>query len=116
MWNTQKVWERAYLKWVVVCAVFLTALAVRAQQQTTGTPGSPSATTTIDGKYLPAPPPPFGGSIELNALQSKPAWPARIVPPKSAPNILLIMTDDVGFGEAKHIRWRHPNAGLPTRG
>ena len=22
-------------------------------QQTTGTPGSPSATTTIDGKYLP---------------------------------------------------------------
>ena len=25
-------------------------------QQTTGTPGSPSATTTIDGRYLPAPP------------------------------------------------------------
>ena len=25
-------------------------------QQTTGTPGSPSATTTIDGKYLPNPP------------------------------------------------------------
>ncbi len=23
-------------------------------QQTTGTPGSPSATTTIDGKYLPS--------------------------------------------------------------
>jgi hypothetical protein len=26
-------------------------------QQTTGTPGSPSATTTIDGKYLPPPRP-----------------------------------------------------------
>jgi len=25
-------------------------------QQITGTPGSPSATTTIDGKYLPPPP------------------------------------------------------------
>jgi arylsulfatase len=67
-------------------------------QQTTGTPGSPDATTTLDGRYLPAPPQPFQGQIELNARQSKPAWPARIVPPKGAPNILLIMTDDVGFG------------------
>ena len=37
------------------------------------------------------------GEINLNAAQSKPAWPARVVPPKGAPNILLIMTDDVGF-------------------
>jgi arylsulfatase A-like enzyme len=66
-------------------------------QQITGTPGSPSATTTIDGRYLPPPPPPFRGEIELNAAQSKPAWPARVMPPKDAPNILLIMTDDVGF-------------------
>jgi arylsulfatase len=67
-------------------------------QQTTGVPGSPSATTTIDGKQLPAPPPKFGGVIERNAMQSKPYWPARIEPPKGAPNVLLIMTDDSGFG------------------
>ena len=66
--------------------------------QTTGTPGSPSATTTIDGKQLPAPPPKFQGKIERNAAQSTPYWPARVVPPKGAPNILLIMTDDSGFG------------------
>ena len=66
-------------------------------QQTTGVPGSPDATTTIDGRYLPPPPQPFQGEINLNAAQSKPAWPARVVPPKGAPNILLIMTDDVGF-------------------
>jgi arylsulfatase A-like enzyme len=66
-------------------------------QQVTGAPGAPDATTTIDGRYLPAPPQKFQGQIELNALQSKPAWPARIAPPKGAPNILLIMTDDVGF-------------------
>jgi hypothetical protein len=29
-------------------------------QQLTGAPGSPSATTTIDGKQLPAPDPKFG--------------------------------------------------------
>ena len=66
-------------------------------QQVTGTPGSPNATTTIDGRYLPPPPQPFRGDINLNAAQSRPAWPARVVPPKGAPNILLIMTDDVGF-------------------
>jgi arylsulfatase A-like enzyme len=66
-------------------------------QQTTGVPGSPNATTTIDGRYLPPPPQPFQGEINLNALQSKPAWPARVVSPKGAPNILLILTDDVGF-------------------
>ena len=69
-----------------------------AQIQTTGTPGAPDATTSIDGRYLPGPPPRFEGEINLNALQSKPAWPPRVVPPKGAPNILLIMTDDVGFG------------------
>ena len=67
-------------------------------QQVTGTSGSPEATTTIDGRYLPPAPQPFQGEIGLNAAQSKPAWPARVVPPKGAPNILLIMTDDVGFG------------------
>jgi arylsulfatase len=60
--------------------------------------GSPGATTTIDGRYLPSPPGAFGGTINLNAYQSKPYWPPRVVPPKGAPNVLLIMTDDVGFG------------------
>ena len=36
--------------------------------------------------------------IKENAAQSKPWWPPQVVPPKGAPNILLIMTDDVGFG------------------
>ena len=67
-------------------------------QEATGTPGSPSATTTIDGAQLPPPQQKFGGKIERNAAKSKPYWPARVVPPNGAPNILLIMTDDSGFG------------------
>jgi len=67
-------------------------------QQVTGTPGSPEATTTIEGSQLPPPPQKFEGKIERNAAQSTPYWPARVVPPKGAPNILLIMTDDTGFG------------------
>ncbi|RKE67579.1 arylsulfatase [Pseudorhodoplanes sinuspersici] len=66
-------------------------------QQNTGTPGSPGATTTIDGRYLPNPPQQFKGEISPNSAQSKPYWSALVAPPKGAPNVLLIMTDDVGF-------------------
>src|SRR5262249_17937500 len=72
--------------------------AAAVAQQITGTPGSPSATTTIDGKQTPHAPFKFGGGIERNAAQSKPYWPPRVEPPKGAPNVLLIMTDDAGFG------------------
>jgi len=66
--------------------------------ETTGVVGAPDATTTISGKQLPAPQPKFGGEIKNDALQSKPWWAPRIVPPKEAPNVLLIITDDAGFG------------------
>ena len=59
-------------------------------------PGSPSATVTIDGKQLPPPPMKFGGVIEEDAKNSKSFWPPQVVPPKGAPNVLLIMTDDQG--------------------
>ena len=76
----------------------LTSSPPAAAQQVTGTPGSPSATTTIDGKQIPPPPPKFGGVIKDEAKDSTPWWPPRVVPPKGAPNILLIMTDDQGYG------------------
>jgi arylsulfatase A-like enzyme len=79
----------------VACTLaFTTTQAV----EVTGELGSPSATTTISNKQLPPPDPKFGGVIKNDALQSKPWWAPRVVPPKGAPNILLIMTDDAGFG------------------
>ena len=67
-------------------------------QQVTGVPGSPSATTTLDGKQLPPSDPKFDGVIKERASESKAWWAPRVVPPKGAPNVLLIMTDDSGFG------------------
>jgi arylsulfatase len=60
--------------------------------------GAPDGTITLDGSQLPPPPLPFGGRIEDDALRSTPWWPPRAVPPADAPNILLIITDDAGFG------------------
>ncbi len=73
--------------------------AAAAQQPSSGpAPGSPDATTTIDGRYIPNPPPPFAGKIGLTTKDSRPGWPPNVVPPKGAPNVLLIMTDDQGYG------------------
>ncbi|MBL8874794.1 MAG: arylsulfatase [Phycisphaerae bacterium] len=84
---------------LVMAMVLCVGACVQARaQQVTGQLGSPSATTSIDGKQLPAPDPKFGGVIKENALQSTPWWAPRIVPPKGAPNVLLIMTDDSGYG------------------
>jgi len=66
-------------------------------QQVTGEPGSPGATTTLGGKQLPPPDPKFGGVIRQKASESKGWWAPRVVPPKGAPNVLLIMLDDAGF-------------------
>ena len=38
-------------------------------QEITGTPGSPTATTTIDGTQLPPPDPAFGGVIKEKASE-----------------------------------------------
>jgi arylsulfatase len=90
------------LKLRVVIAISGVALASYSSsciaQQGTGELGSPSATTAISGKQLPAPDPKFGGVIKEKATESKAWWPPRVVPPKGAPNVLVIMTDDCGFG------------------
>lgn len=82
-----------------VTGIALIVLAMPAlAQEITGTPGAPNATTTINGEQIPALPQPFEGKIERNAVDSTPYWPATIKPGKDAPNVLLIMTDDTGYG------------------
>ena len=83
---------------VLVSTVAICAAFPAPAQEITGVPGAPNATMTLDGKQLPAPAIPFGGVIKEEAKDSKPFWQPTIVPPKGAPNVLLIMTDDQGYG------------------
>jgi arylsulfatase len=74
------------------------AVGTSGTEQQTSDIGAASGTTTIAGTQLPPEPPKFGGVINETAKESKTWWPPRVVPPKGAPNVLLIMTDDQGYG------------------
>jgi arylsulfatase len=56
------------------------------------------AATAGAQEVLPHPQQPFKGKIGRTAEESTPDFPKGIAAPKGAPNVLLIMTDDVGFG------------------
>ena len=82
---------------ILITGVLL-SFAPASAQELYGVPGSPDFREFPNSKVLPPPTVKFGGVINRNAAQSKPWWPPGVVPPKGAPNILLIMTDDTGFG------------------
>src|SRR4051794_5969985 len=82
---------------LVAVASVLPLTAVAHAQGIRGTPGSPDAVITVPGLRLPAPTSPFSGTILPNSVDSSPAWPPQVMPPAGAPNVLLVLTDDVGF-------------------
>ena len=69
-------------------------LAVSAIASTTLPRAADAATSSV----LPQPEPPFQGTIERTLKGSVPDFPKGVEAPAGAPNVLLILTDDVGFG------------------
>ena len=57
-----------------------------------------SAACAADGSVLPYPDPQFKGVIGRTTADSKSDFPQPVKAPEGAPNILVILTDDVGFG------------------
>jgi len=60
-------------------------------------------------EVLPHPQPPFKGKIGRTAAESTPDFPKPTEAPKGAPNVLLILTDDVGYGAASTFGGRSPH-------
>lgn len=84
---------------IAILAVALCSLARQSEaQEVPLAPGAPDATTILDGTQLPPLPPKFGGVMKERGSDSTPWWPPRVVPPRHAPNVLLILTDDQGYG------------------
>ena len=62
-----------------------------------GTVGAPTARAQ---EVLPKPEPPFKGTIGQTVKESQADYPKPLEAPAGAPNVLLIILDDVGFGHA----------------
>ena len=56
------------------------------------------ATSGVAQSILPQPDAPFNGTVGLRPSDSIKDFPKEVHAPKDAPNILVILTDDVGFG------------------
>jgi arylsulfatase len=61
-------------------------------------------------EVLPRPEQPFGGRIGLTSQDSVKDFPKEVEAPKGAPNILVILTDDVGFGASSTFGGPVPTA------
>ena len=71
---------------VLVCLIATLASArMVAAQETTGKPGSPSATTTLRGNQLPSPTPKFGGVIKDELCTRRPGGRRPWCRPKTHP-------------------------------
>ena len=73
-------------KWAVVGSVLAAVMVITA--------------VAVAQEVLPRPQPPFRGKIGRTVKDSKPDFPKEVRAPQGEPNILLIMTDDVGFSAA----------------
>jgi arylsulfatase A-like enzyme len=76
----------ALIEWLTAPTSLVRAQAPGAQAPKGGSP------------ILPVPEPPFGGVMGRKVKESRPDFPQSVSAPKGAPNVLLIMTDDTGFG------------------
>ncbi|MFC8174326.1 arylsulfatase [Streptomyces sp. NPDC057242] len=61
---------------------------------TTGTPGETAPTAPRRDPYEG-----FAGRVGRTFAESEPAWPARTAPPAKAPNIVVVLVDDMGFSD-----------------
>jgi hypothetical protein len=81
---------------------FAPSAMTRSPQQAVTTPGAGGANPPQDGSVLPFPPVPMAGLARPRLQDSTPAWPGlpQHLPP-DAPNIPIVLLDDVGFGVAE---------------
>ncbi|MDH6245684.1 arylsulfatase [Mycobacterium sp. OTB74] len=73
------------------------ALASCSHEEKAAPPGPSPANP--DRTALPMNDPPFTGKIGKTYQDSKEAWPELPKPPQGAPNVVIVLLDDVGFGQ-----------------
>ena len=89
--------------WGVAAIAMVASFPANAQNSATVTAQSPAntaATTAPEHVTLPHPEAPFAGRIGTTFADSTPSYPRPVTAPADAPNVIVILTDDVGFAAA----------------
>ncbi len=81
---------------LIFAALLMTTWACTRSEQTPSM--GPGAAAALDRTVLPPAEQPFLGKIEVAYKDSKGEFPQPLTAPKGAPNVLLIMGDDIGYG------------------
>ena len=75
-----------------ITSLMVCALAQASPQQ------APAQSPPVDRTVLPIPVAPFNGTMGLRPKESTPSFPSKVTAPAGAPNVVLVLMDDVGFG------------------
>jgi arylsulfatase len=81
-------------------AAVAAALGILGGVLATARPAATQARDDAGGRAIPEPDPAFRGTAERTLAGSEPSFPEPVAAPKGAPNILLVLVDDAGFGNA----------------
>ena len=68
------------------------------------------AADKLDRTVLPIPEPKRPAITEFDVRKATAPPRFEVKAPASAPNVLLVMLDDMGFGMSQRVRWPHPHA------
>ena len=85
--------KRNHLLALLVFALSATAIAVYAAEDT-----PPANAPTLDRSVLPIPEPDYPHSTVLDVREATPPPRFEVKAPESAPNVLIVLIDDMGFG------------------
>src|SRR5262245_18243273 len=66
----------------------------------------------VPAQILPKPDPPFRGKADIDPAKSTPDWPKPVTAPNGAPNVVLILLDDVGFAATSTFGGATPTPAL----
>lgn len=89
--------RKSFLFLIALMACITSILHVALSPSTAQAQQSVATPVPQSTPVLPRPDTPFGGRVSRRAKDSTPDFPREVSAPKGAPNVLVILTDDVGF-------------------
>ncbi len=94
--------QRILLSGILASLALVAGLAPAAENLTTGTPGSSSAADYKNRSNLPMPNTVRASLVTYDAKSPDTKFPPieQLRPPKGAPNVLIVLIDDAGFGSS----------------